>query len=1155
MKNFYFLLLLLSLVFQCPLFAQPAAEGIGGTVTFEDGTPLREIQFEGVDIQTNIDGTYMIPTTAINIDSFYLQPYIEDAYPFCGITTFDLVLMSKHILGTDPLDNAAQFKAADINNDGTITMEDYDLLQQYLDGEITAFPNNDFWQFVYKEAFEGIDPSNPWVVPAVPEPGSFSDDNTEDFIAIKIGDINSSSKQFCYDNLAPPICLNGITIPALDTSTGCVDIMAKDLLENHMDFDSIAIRRLGSQGALDSVITLCCEDLGVSNVEVWGFNSEGNGNFCTTYIILQDNGEVCGDSYPIPSGIGIGGYIHTETQKPVPNVSFKENPNVSTSEIGSYILSEQFFSFITTATPCKDDDHLNGITTFDVLLLSLHIIGVQTLDSPYKLIAADINNDGNITTFDVVQLRQLILNIIPKFPSNTSWRFVDKNFEFTNPENPWSGPFPETISDGSLNSFPTTEDFIGIKIGDLNDSVFEEEEPIDNLMFRTQDNLLVAGQSYQVDFTADNFDNILTYQFSINFDETVLEYIDYESDLLIKAIYQPISSPNILTTAFNHLDFEGISQNEDFVLFSLTFKAKQNALLSNVLQFNNNLTPALVFLDDIADPTVWSVDLAFTEYLPSAEVECMSSLSVFGFPNSYCTNIWAVDAMINPYNFDTYGIRRLNDTIPPALYIEVCCDEFDIGSSKIEFDIEVWGFDSEGNGDLCITTIILDYPPGYDCPCYIPNQTPIYNTIKGNISKANGTALDKVSLTLNRSCDGVFLASTNTDVDGNYNYGDFEQGTYEIEAEYDDNISHQQGVSVLDVIQARRAILNNEVMPHHQRIANDVNNDERVTNFDLGLMTDLILHKSNTFPIDNIWNFISSDQANDIFSPTTLITVEPIYAYLLEMEMDDEFDIIGIKKGDINCSLFETQTPFLDTLEMVAYLETGNALSAGQDLMVDFKFNNFGNTAGMQFTLEFDTELVEIIQEPRDLYGFDSGFVIFTNHSDELVNDGAFTFMGDKLSDEPNAISSDTTVFTIGIKVLKDTRLEDVFKLSSRYTAIEAYNDTLGLNYITLGYNDIPGNTTATDDLASEGFQLYQNQPNPFSTTTTIAFELPESATATLHIYDATGRLIKTIKGNYPQGTNEINIDKNNSNLSTKGVFYYQLETNKYSATRKMILL
>ncbi|MBK7937144.1 MAG: hypothetical protein IPJ82_08605 [Lewinellaceae bacterium] len=97
-------------------------------------------------------------------------------------------------------------------------------------------------------------------------------------------------------------------------------------------------------------------------------------------------------------------------------------------------------------TPTKDDNPLNGVSTYDLVLISKHILGLEPLNSPYKMIAADANKSNSITTFDIVEIRKLILGIYNELPNNTSWRFVDKDYVFPQPTNPFATTFPETKS-------------------------------------------------------------------------------------------------------------------------------------------------------------------------------------------------------------------------------------------------------------------------------------------------------------------------------------------------------------------------------------------------------------------------------------------------------------------------------------------------------------------------------------------------------------------------------------------------------------------------------------------------------------------------------------------------------------------------------------
>ena len=75
---------------------------------------------------------------------------------------------------------------------------------------------------------------------------------------------------------------------------------------------------------------------------------------------------------------------------------------------------------------------------------------IQTINSKLasmaSMIAADANNSGSVTTLDLVAIRRVILQIDDNFQNNTSWRFVDADYVFPSPTNPWSNGFPELIN-------------------------------------------------------------------------------------------------------------------------------------------------------------------------------------------------------------------------------------------------------------------------------------------------------------------------------------------------------------------------------------------------------------------------------------------------------------------------------------------------------------------------------------------------------------------------------------------------------------------------------------------------------------------------------------------------------------------------------------
>ena len=118
-------------------------------------------------------------------------------------------------------------------------------------------------------------------------------------------------------------------------------------------------------------------------------------------------------------------------------------------------------------TPSSDVGHLNGVTTFDLVKIAQHILNIESLNSPYKIIAADANRSNSVTTFDIVEFRKLILGIYNELPQNDSWRFIPKSFTFTQPDDPFGEGFPESLKVHTQDVNVNGADFWSIKIGDV----------------------------------------------------------------------------------------------------------------------------------------------------------------------------------------------------------------------------------------------------------------------------------------------------------------------------------------------------------------------------------------------------------------------------------------------------------------------------------------------------------------------------------------------------------------------------------------------------------------------------------------------------------------------------------------------------------------
>lgn len=84
-------------------------------------------------------------------------------------------------------------------------------------------------------------------------------------------------------------------------------------------------------------------------------------------------------------------------------------------------------------------------------------------------------------------------------------------------------------------------------------------------------------------------------------------------------------------------------------------------------------------------------------------------------------------------------------------------------------------------------------------------------------------------------------------------------------------------------------------------------------------------------------------------------------------------------------------------------------------------------------------------------------------------------------------------------------------------------------------------------------YSLSQNYPNPFNPSTSISYSIPKESNVKLTIYDVTGGEVSTLV-NGKQNAGQYSVRFNAQGLAS-GVYYYRVEADAYSSTKKMILI
>lgn len=244
---------------------------------------------------------------------------------------------------------------------------------------------------------------------------------------------------------------------------------------------------------------------------------------------------------------------------------------------------------------------LNGVTTFDLLQISRHILGIKQLDSPYKLIAADVNRSNSVTTNDIVQLRKLILGIFDTIAGNASWRFVPKNYQFPSAANPWQSQFPEVLLLQNLLANQANQDFVGIKIGDLNNSAdaSNPRSPRDTTFLFLENPRLKAGFPSQSAVKIGGWTRLEGFQFEFEIDTARVS--DWQIEFAGGKIFEEKNLARRGSGRFSVSwdDFLNLKPAaSDSLLFTLHLLPTADASLRDVLKINQLRLPAEAYPSD-----------------------------------------------------------------------------------------------------------------------------------------------------------------------------------------------------------------------------------------------------------------------------------------------------------------------------------------------------------------------------------------------------------------------------------------------------------------------------------------------------------------------------------------------------------------------------
>ncbi|NND33005.1 MAG: T9SS type A sorting domain-containing protein [Saprospiraceae bacterium] len=330
-------------------------------------------------------------------------------------------------------------------------------------------------------------------------------------------------------------------------------------------------------------------------VQFWVKDTVANtADYANVMLMLYDNSDVCGGGpQPPQTGGSITGYINTETQDQVANVEVRISSDddekvVTTGYEGLYALGLEKMDHA-TIIPLKDSDHGNGVSTADLIKVQKHILGIKPITSAYKLIAADANADGKINPIDLIQMRKVLLGNFDRFPDNTSWRFVDAKYQFKRPTRALEEDFPESIQVYADN-LTGYKNFIGVKIGDLDDNVFASRSSgrsFNSKLLTAEDQSFAAGDNLKVPVFLSQSESIEGIQLMIEGAPGILNLVGIEEGQLEITI-DLVNRVESNKMALSSIHVEGLQIDPALPLFYLNLQALAEGTLSEALNLEKS---------------------------------------------------------------------------------------------------------------------------------------------------------------------------------------------------------------------------------------------------------------------------------------------------------------------------------------------------------------------------------------------------------------------------------------------------------------------------------------------------------------------------------------------------------------------------------------
>lgn len=439
----------------------------------------------------------------------------------------------------------------------------------------------------------------------------------------------------------------------------------------------------------------------------------------------------------------------------------------------------------------------------------------------------------------------------------------------------------------------------------------------------------------------------------------------------------------------------------------------------------------------------------------------------------------------------------------------VTCDDTDT------LMLRVYTFAANGSDDFCTVQAIIR--PFNDNVC--PGGG--LGSLAGFVTSPFNDLLSDIEIHLTNS--GTMDEMQYTDENGSFLFPGLEEGgEYMIRPAMGDRVDLQR-VKTSDINRIMHHVMGvNPLTNPYLLVAADVDADGYVTVGDMVAIRRVILGLDATYPDGPTYRFIQRDFGLDGLAEGWDPTIFPSTFTVEELAGHNrEADFVAVAVGDVFIEAAGRQSVDLTAAD--------RALAAGASYELHL---TAGQLSGLQGTFEAAPGL--------RITGWSSDYLGGGHVNESLLNRGLLA-----VSYDDRTVLTGEEILTLRLRAERDLRISDYLSVTDRVAGSEAITAAGTAARLGLSFSEPPGGAS---------IMLHQNFPNPVAARTTIAFELPAAATASLAVRDVAGRLLH--QRTFPASAGRNTLTLTNDDLkNTTGLLSYTLTVGEHRLTKRMTVV